>query len=674
LNIGPLGSILKPKSLILSQTIHDIVQHFSTLDGHLCRIDKKQHIFNFRQLYFGIILILFILLPFSNTVEAQQNPYEIKSGHPRLIMTKYNELALRFIIMENPLARQLKDELKKDADKLLSSKKIKYELDRRQTMLAISREYLRRIVTLSLAYRIFEEDKYSDKAIDFMLHACTFPNWNPQHFLDVAEMTAALAIGYDWNFYHMNLRELETIRNRIVEYGLKPGLDVYNNPDDKPNIWYKMNNNWNQVCAGGLVLGALAVAEDFPDLKNKIIYQAVKNLIPTIDRYEPEGVWFEGPAYWDYANSYLALMLSALNTSLEHDFGLTERQGLRKTALFYVNSISPAGLLFNFADASTVNPVVTPALFWFSKRYKQGIVLEYQQQLLSKSLAAGSAEYGKNRSRLFYLSLPWFDDGKYEMSESNGMQYYRGEVDVLVFKESNDENALYLAAKGGKGTLHHQQLDAGSFVIDADGERWGIDLGAEHYFLPDFFDKNAGGGRWQYYRNTNKSHNTLVIGNEIQYPDGEAKLEEFEDQINQPFGIFDLSESYLEAYTVRRGFKILNADQVLIRDEVNFDKKPMEIRWGMMIDAKVELDGNNAILSKNGKRFFLRAYADEDVVFQSMPAKAYHKEAKDNAGKQLVYLTVNGAQPKKEVAFSVVLGRNMSGLHEKLVKSPLDAW
>lgn len=589
-------------------------------------------------------------------------------------MTKYNELALRFIMMENPLARQLKDELRKDADKLLSSKKIRFELDRRQTMLTISREYLRRIVTLSLAYRIFEEDKYSDKAIDLMLHACTYPNWNPQHFLDVAEMTAALAIGYDWNFYHMNLRELETIRNKIVEYGLKPGLEVYDDPDDKPHVWYKMNNNWNQVCAGGLVLGALAVAEDFPDLKNKILYQSVKNLIPTLDLYEPDGVWFEGPAYWDYANSYLALMLSALNTSLEHDFGLSDRQGLKKTALFYVNSVSPAGLLFNFADASSAQPPVTPALFWFSKRYKQGAVLHYQQQILEKNLAVGSDEYGKNRSRLFYLSLPWFDDGDHEMTESYGLQYYRGDVDVLVFKESNDENALYLAAKGGRGTLNHQQLDAGTFVIDADGERWGLDLGAEHYFLPDFFEKEVGGGRWQYFRNTNKSHNTLVIGEEIQFPDGEAKLEEFEDQINQPFGIYDLSASYLEASGVRRGFKILNADQVLIRDEVTFGQRPSEIRWGMVTDADVELDGNNVILSKNGKRFYLRAYADEEVVFQSMPAKAYHKEAKDNAGKQLVYITVNASRPAKEVALSVVLGRNMNGLAETLVKSRLDAW
>ena len=32
-----------------------------------------------------------------------------------------------------------------------------------------------------------------------MLTAARFEDWNPSHFLDVAEMTFALAIGYDWH-------------------------------------------------------------------------------------------------------------------------------------------------------------------------------------------------------------------------------------------------------------------------------------------------------------------------------------------------------------------------------------------------------------------------------------------------------------------------------------------
>ena len=49
-----------------------------------------------------------------------------------------------------------------------------------------------------------QELKITEKSIipDYprllMLDMSKFEDWNPSHFLDVAEMTAGLAIGYDW--------------------------------------------------------------------------------------------------------------------------------------------------------------------------------------------------------------------------------------------------------------------------------------------------------------------------------------------------------------------------------------------------------------------------------------------------------------------------------------------
>ena len=605
---------------------------------------------------------------FSNVLFAQQDLYELKVGHPRILMTKYDELALRFVMMEDPLLEKLKNELKKDANELLRAKDIKYTLDRRNTMLSISREYLRRIITLSLAYRIFEDDKYSDKAVDFMMYISDYPDWNPQHFLDVAEMTAAMAIGYDWNFYHLNQKEKEIIRNSIVEKGLNPGLEVYNNPDDKPHVWHKMKNNWNQVCAGGL-----AVGEDFPDLKNTIIYQAVKNLMPTLDLYAPDGVWYEGPAYWGYANSYLAMTLSALNSALEHDFGLSKRAGIDKTAEYYVNSISPTGKIYNFADAASSDPQINPALFWFSKFYNNSIARSYHRNVLEKAIDPQQSHLFKDRGRFFFLSIPWFDDGEIEVSNKPIAQKFTGPVDLLFFNGNATPNAIYLAAKAGQGTLNHQQLDAGSFVIDSNGERWGIDLGAENYFLPDFFQKEVDGGRWQYFRNTNKSHSTLVIDDNNQYPDGKTEIVEFESNMNLPFGVIDLTKAYPESQIALRGFKLLNEDQVLVRDEVTFSSSK-EVKWGFVTDAKVTLDGKKVELSKNGKSFFLQAYINEDINFEVEPARAYHKEAKANTDKSIVFLHLNKDNSSMRVEISVVMGNHTNGLNQTIVTTDISNW
>ncbi len=625
-----------------------------------------------RQIFF---LIIFGLAFFSiNTGLAQQNPYEFKIGHPRIIMNKYHELALRFTMMEDPLAGKLKSELKKDADALLNSKNIKYSLDRNQSMLTISREYFRRILILSMAYRVFEDDKYSDKAIDMMMYVCTYPDWNPQYFLDVAEMTAALAIGYDWNFYHLNVREKETIRNKIVEYGLQPGLDVYNNQEGKPHVWFKMNNHWNQVCAGGLILGALAVGEDFPDLKNNIIYQAIKNLVSTIELYEPDGAWFEGPGPANYANTYLALALSAMQSALEHDFGLADRPGLNRASLFYMNTVSPMGNVFNFGETDTSEPPIPTVLSWFSKRYSQKDVSGYYKTLLTENMTPSSLEFGKNRDRFFYLSLPWFDEGQSEKPQLKTAQHFNGPVDLLFFRGNENKNSIYLAAKGGKATLGNQHLDAGTFVIDADGERWALDLGAENNFLPGLYENSNDGRRWNYYRNTNKSHNTLVLGDEIQKVDGESKLLKFRDKINQPFGIIDLTGVYPGTTKVNRGYKMLSENQMLVRDEISFGNNPSAIRWCMVTDASVELNGTRAILTKNGKRFYVQAFAEMDVTFEFEAADTTTKDGRENSGKNVLFLRLNEDMASEQVSISVVLGQNMDGVNEVIVKSKLSVW
>ena len=119
---------------------------------------------------------------------------------------------------------------------------------------------------------------------------------------------------------------------------------------------------------------------------------------------------------------------------------------------------------------------------------------------------------------------------------------------------------------------------------------------------------------------------------------------------------------------------MLNDDQILIRDEVVFDRITGKVRWGMMTDASVELLGNKAVLSKNGKKFFLQAFADDGVTFELEAAKAYHKEAKDNTGKSILFFEMNKNGNKNQVEISVVLGRNMNGLNDVIVNSKLDAW
>ena len=457
--------------------------------------------------------------------------------------------------------------------------------------------------------------------------------------------------------------------------GLKPGLEAYRNPSDQTNLWYKNDNTWNQVVSGGLILGALAVGEDFPDLKNNIIYNTIKNLVPSIDLYQRDGVWYEGFERGQYATSFLAMMLSSLNSSLEHDFGLSQRPGVDKTASYYVNSISPSGALYNYGDTDPSMPTLTSFLFWASKHYYKPEVAGFHKGLLKNRISAGTPSYMAERDRLFYLSLAWFDDSNSKANAKARAQAFRGPIDVLVLQGSaRDGDGIYLAAKGGKATLGHQQLDAGSFVIDAQGERWGIELGTENPNLPGIKDDGAVGRRWNYYRNTNKSHNTLVIGDALQDPNGQSTITELNDADEQPFGIFDLTEAYKGTESMKRGFRLLSNDRMLVRDEINFEGNSQKVRWAMITDAKVELVGDKAILSKRGKRFFVQAFAEQSVRFEAEEAKAYHEKANSNSGKTVLFFELNSRSTLNGINISVVFGNDLSNLSKTMVDSKLDNW
>ena len=51
------------------------------------------------------------------------------------------------------------------------------------------------MVNLALAYRLSRDRRFADKAETELIHVCNFSDWDPVHYLDVAEMTTAVAIG-----------------------------------------------------------------------------------------------------------------------------------------------------------------------------------------------------------------------------------------------------------------------------------------------------------------------------------------------------------------------------------------------------------------------------------------------------------------------------------------------
>ena len=86
-------------------------------------------------------------------------------------------------------------------------------------LLAVCRAVLERILALAMAARLGDDPAFARRAIDEMMAAAAFSDWNPTHFLETAEMTFALAVGYDWLYDLLTDDERETNRRRYYREG-----------------------------------------------------------------------------------------------------------------------------------------------------------------------------------------------------------------------------------------------------------------------------------------------------------------------------------------------------------------------------------------------------------------------------------------------------------------------
>jgi len=189
----------------------------------------------------------------------------LRRGHPRLLFTKEDQARIEKLAETDKLLAALINENRKHATWLLTQPTVEYKL-RGPRLLTQSRRCLGKVLTLSMAYRLSRDKRFAARAAKEMLAAAAFKDWNPSHFLDVAEMTAALALGYDWLYEALSKEDRARIKKAIIDKGLKPGVTAY-----KKHWFPRRHNNWNQVCNGGLTLGALALADEEPKLAADIL-------------------------------------------------------------------------------------------------------------------------------------------------------------------------------------------------------------------------------------------------------------------------------------------------------------------------------------------------------------------------------------------------------------------
>jgi len=160
-------------------------------------------------------------------------------------------------------------------------------------------------------------------------------------------------------------------------------------------------------------------------------------------------------------------------------------------------------------------------------------------------------------------------------------------------------------------------MDAGAFVLEADGVRWASDLGAQDYYSIeskgwDLFKRTQDSDRWRVYRLNNYSHNTLTLGGQLHNVAGDARITRFTTDSAD----VDLTSIFAgQAERVTRRFSIGDRRSVAIRDEIDGAKPGLSVRWQMVTRADVRISGDVARLSSEGRTLGAKVISPADVGF-----------------------------------------------------------
>lgn len=556
-------------------------------------------------------------------VSASEANELTSENHPRLIFDKEGFEMVKSLIEsgENEAVARMHALLMRHADEIVKdTSAIRVIMDASNKRLRTTSIISRRAISTAWAYRMTGQKKYLECAERTLVAASFLNNWNPTHYLDVGEISTAVSLAYDWLYYDLQ----ESTRTMTLRALKKYALETSRAGKNEYTWWYKKKHNWNQVCNSGLVSAALAVYESCPDLAQEVIDDAVKTNRPTVEHiYAPDGAYPEGPSYWMYGTSYQVQILTLMESVLGTDYGISNSEGFLKTGEYKIFSNGNSGHSFNFGDSGMDLVQFYCPLWYFAVKDNNPDIVYNQIECLTKQ-----SKQIKGQWQYLPAAIYWASKMDIKSVKPYDEKFYaaQGPVPMMICRTGWEKNDSYLAIKGGKATVNHAHMDAGSFVYDADGVRWAMDYYKQPYqdFETEFkkigaklFDMSQDSYRWKIFRMNNRQHNTLTVNDQDHDVHGFVSMTSARQLSDRMQATFDLTPLFNgDLANASRTAELLEDGSLRISDTlVTADDKPAHVRWTMVTEAKPVITKDGMILKKNGKRMKLTAQG-ADVTYR----------------------------------------------------------
>lgn len=580
----------------------------------------------------NVLIALMLLLSVQHVSFAMDS-------HPCLFLKEGDERALLRNVMKDSVWTRMHSDILLECDTICALDPIEREIIGPR-MHAVSCEVLRRVLFLSYSYRMTGDDKYALRAEREMLHACGFVDWNPPHFLDVAEMAAALAIGYDWLYDWLSESSRATILDNIIRKGLDPA--EYESTAGR----FSLTSNWGQVCNGGITLAAIATLNENREQSSRLIERGRELVfLPMRAEYPPEGCFPEGFGYWAFGTQYNILMLDALQTCYGRDSieQYLKVPGFLQSGNYCQQLITPSLRTFGYSDNST-RIYLEPAVIWFNTINPDPRTLWQQKRLFYHFRESRS--YTKTiKNRLIPFMVIWgagTGDGpavKIEEADPPTDKFYfgRGGNDICVMRSGWTADDAYLGFKCGNVRQPHGHMDIGSFYFEDGGTRWSLDLGSDDYgsiqtHVIGLFDMKQQSDRWlKLTKYNNFAHSTTWPEGQYQDIDAVCRISASEESMS---ATSELSTLYGGALAGLERTVSLDGHAAVIKDRVVAAGSRTRMVWNMTTEAcAFRRTGNTITLNdRAGKELKMRVDCNRRFKVELVPATPLNTFEGQNEG------------------------------------------
>ncbi|MCB1210567.1 MAG: heparinase II/III family protein [Verrucomicrobiales bacterium] len=591
----------------------------------------------------------------------------VKKVRPRLLQTAEGWAYLKNMAATDPVMGKMLENIKASGEKLLETPELTRVYGEQRSTVTPGSKAIYRIAQLGLLHFVDGDPRWKDRGIKELDSLCSFPDWYPDDAEVTADFVIATSLAWDWFRDGLNSQQAQKIKQFISDKGVdvlvahldgepapatargqQPGTsDTKSKAKAAPKKKVEDDKEpdvGEMAVASAAIIAGLAFVDEDAAMAKTAVDAAAKVFGRGMMRFAPAGIWPESMEQGDVVMDYAVMVLQSLRSAVGNDFGFSMLEGIPQSGTARMHMVSSTGQLFNYGDASSAT---------LSRKWVSSWLAGMHGNPGNPAVTAGAVQ-GPDTA---FLGLAGYFIYNNPHAAGDGtadtMDYVVPGGKVAALRSAwNDRNAMYVAVKGGDNSEPSAQLDVGSFVLDAGGQRWAVELGAETDRAPGFKPAADRTKRYELYREGTAGQNTLYMGSN-QALDGKAFISSELSTPERGFAIVDMSDAFAEAKDAMRGVMMVRGAQpyVLIQDEYKLKGNSM-VSWNMHTRAEAMVNGNTATLTQAKQTLTLKVLSPEGATFVAEDAP----EQKEPLGslKGVKVLKVNLPVAKGEARITIL--------------------